>query len=95
MRNSAHRFGVVIFFVGLLLALGCQAVPPSEGLHVLPESGSGAGFHSAAVCQSPLLTPAASLVEYSYVIASIAAVVLGELTPGHTLPFYRPPRSNV
>lgn len=94
MRNSAHRFGVASLFVGLFFGLVCQVVSPAEGHHVLPESGSGTEFHSTAVCQSPLMTPAPSLVEYPYVIAAIATVVLGEPPRGHTLPFYRPPRSN-
>jgi hypothetical protein len=93
MQNRAHKFGVAILFGGLFLALVCQVVAPSAGLHGLPESGSGPAFHGLAVCQSPLLMPTASLVYPPHVMAAIAAGVLGEPTPGHTLPFYRPPRS--
>jgi hypothetical protein len=82
-----------MLFGGLFLALVCQVVAPAAGHHGLPESGSGPAFHGMAVCQSPLLTPTASLVASPRIMAAIAAGVLGEPTPEYTLPFYRPPRS--
>ncbi len=97
MHNSVYSVKIAMLFVGLFFALLCQiGLPLAEGLPVHADSEPVDGAHGSALCvHSPLLISTAPLLAYSHFTTSIAIDVRGVVTPGYSLPFYRPPRSTV